>query len=174
MEQVAAQQIPIFELYGIWYVPLLQRLWVRVSIGIAILLLLCGAIFFAYHVWKRRKTQKRTPYQMAIGTLETVSVDVYAAQRHFDDFYIMLISTLKQYASKKFSLHPGLTDSELSVALESRVTDRAALESLFNGALYTKFAQQESALDRMKADLHHCTHIIDEIEKISIPKSLVP
>lgn len=172
MESLQTQKIPIFELYSIWYTPLLQRMWVRVTIGIAIIVFLVLLSALMYRFYKQKKVQQYTPFQAALVNLRSASVELYASQHAYDNFYTtMLIATLKNFVIQTFSLNPGMTDSELANFLANKISDLHMVESLLNGALYVKFAQQSVALDRMKTDLQRCIDIIHEIENKRLLKA---
>ncbi|MGB8468354.1 MAG: DUF4381 family protein [Candidatus Babeliales bacterium] len=159
--------IPLFELYDIWYTPLLSRVWVRVALGIVIIAVVCAIITILYRLCKRR-----TPfnsYQQAMTSMRALDPLFFHAAHDSDAFYVRITSALKEYCKARFHFAAGMTDEEFIRALERLpITDdlRAASEQIMTGAQYSKFAQQNAALERMKDDLGRSCTIIDSLEQL--------
>lgn len=149
--------IPVFELYDVWYKPFWKQTW------FAILMLCCAVIcvlviaWCIYYLIKRRLHKKQAYWQKAIQSIEELSPREFLYATRTDLFYVQITHVLKSYLERRYNI-PLIdkTDQELIryiSASDFMLQDELAdLDTIISGAVCIKFAHQQSALEKMQQD----------------------
>lgn len=157
-------EIQLYDLYDIWYEPLLQQWWCKVLLIVGSCLCITACIWFLY---KKLSTKKMLPpWQRALRSFEQLHTDAYLQAEKSQEFYLQLSAILKEYLQDRFQVAVrDKTDHELIEFFQhDEILQRftADIGQVFEGASYVKFAQQAAALETMKRDLATCSSLVEQ------------
>lgn len=148
--------IPLFELYDLWYTPFWKQTWFIVVMVCGAFICVLGIGWFLYYYLQRRRQVKKTYWQQAIQSIDDLSPHEFMRNMRSDLFYVKITSVLKMYLQRRYNMSLiGKTDQELLHALsvsDQLQNERTCLEDIISGAVFIKFAHQQSALDKMQQD----------------------
>ncbi|MEX0940890.1 MAG: hypothetical protein WDZ41_06040 [Candidatus Babeliales bacterium] len=156
-------EIPIYDLYGLWYKPFWKEPWFLV------LLLMLFLIFFAaitfWFVWKRNNIMPTKEYwQEALEQFSALDIDRFLKDEAYAVFYFKLTQVMKKYLSLRYGLPlESKTDEEVITIIrtaEFPLEFFADLSKIFDSAVFIKFAKQNTIHENMKNDLSICINII--------------
>ncbi len=158
------QELELFDLYDLWYEPFWHKPWFWPLVFSVIFLLIMLVLYWG--IKKRMKTKQiiKEPWQEALEQLTILKVHEYKSITARKQFYSNLTYILKRYLIRRYGIAlESKTDEELIVIIrnsEFPVELFATLSTIFNDALYIKFAHQDAAFQQMNHDLEHTISII--------------
>lgn len=161
-------EIPLFDLYGLWYKPLWHTTLFWWLVGGLLVVGTVISIFFIIRVLRRRSIQKE-PWQEALEQLYALCVKDYENPSRHAVFYSDLTYILKKYLRYRYELDlESKTDQEVVILLRESALFEEFLDELseiLHGALSIKFAHQYAAYQRMHNDLKRSIEIMSALDK---------
>ena len=153
------QQPKMYDIYGVEYNPWFLQSWFIYSVIGCVALLIS---YVLYRWYRARKKSALTYTQRAMQDLDLLEKSDWSNHKQF---YIQLTTILKEYLQKHYGKNfVGATDSE---CLQNLQTDRfipesiaTRFEELTEGVMFVKFANAQTAQERMQKDLDHVKIII--------------
>ena len=146
-------KIELYDIYDVWYTPWYQTSYFYGSIGIIFL----GIIYLLYRWYKNRKVPAIiiSPQERALRVIEQFKKGMYESHQVS---YTLLIQTLKTYLESYYKIPlVGQTDSEFLTTIASHPTIPTTLiddlKTIFDGAIFIKFAGQEVQDQQVKKAL---------------------
>lgn len=171
----STQEIPLFDLYGLWQRSIWQEWWFRLFFFLG---LMCVLIVFAYGIWYIIKLNKRHTKEypdISLEEIERLQVQQFVRDKKQDQFYLKLTTILKYYLNHRFHISATSTDYEILEKLVDIKNDipqlHDQLESIFSGAAFVKFGQQEVGVERMLQDRNMAMTIIKKTRPLTKTKS---
>ena len=156
----------LYDIYGMSYTPWWQTTTFYVMGASSICLLVFGLI---YYLLRARWAQKKvlTPFQQAMLNLEELRrTTMQPGQAKL--FYDTLMKILKDYLHARFGYDTqGKTDHELIDYLKTMpIADQVAqeLQSIVNGGLYVRFANQQAIITQMEHDYATAVAIVKKTQ----------
>jgi hypothetical protein len=158
----------LYEIYDFWHVPFWQRLWFKLSVGGALVILCLGLLIFAWRFIRVRKNKKPV-WERALAEINSIR------ERDLDNLevrcavYDHVTRLLKEYCVERYGWDVGgCTDREIIIFLTSKHVDlrmQEAFERIARGSELVKFAQENVNRDRVLADCLLC----EEFIRVTIP-----
>jgi len=172
------KKIEFYDIYDYIYVPFWKRQGFLITMSVLLLLALAAGLFFCIRYYRKKQQQKVkiTPWDHALQQLQTLTPEDYQTKEDFKNFYFTIASIIKRYLQKRFTLDIiEKTDKELidylktltltthktkAVMFDSNiVTD---LETVLNGSLSIKFANEQALRETAAKDLTTIASIIEQ------------
>jgi hypothetical protein len=149
-------EIPLYDVYDIWYKPFWYSWWFLTLLGVIFLLL--GALFVLLWYKKTEKALKlREPWRETLQQLNALEVEKYQNPETHKAFYNALLLILKKYVSFRYRLPlQGKTEAEMIQEMQNAGIDTVLVEqfsSIMQGAVIIKFSDQASACEHMRHDV---------------------
>lgn len=165
------KSLEFYEAYGYISEPLWESVYFRIFVYSLIFIFAGLVFFFLYRYLKKRKKKKLTAGDWAILKLNKINIGKYKTKQDFKKFYFDITEILKKYFYKRYNWFViDKTDKEFIEFLRSKEFDQSLLEKLdtiFNDAIFIKFAAQEAFKPQAKKDLKFLYELINKT-KISI------
>ncbi len=165
MNKTKVPEIPLFDLYDLWYEPLWHKSWFWWLICLFVFSVIVLGVF--WFIRKRRAHKhgiEKTPWQIALERLEYIKLEDYNDPASHKLFYSELTAILKRYLTGRYDVHlESKTDEEVIIVVRESEFPKELLDrlsSIFHGALYIKFAHQDAAYQQMQHDLERSIDII--------------
>jgi hypothetical protein len=166
---MATSDIQIYELYDLWYTPIVKQWWF-IGLIITICLVIIGALIFWIVRIKKSRHSIKDPWQEALDSLYAIDLKLFEDPEQHRLLYHTLTKILKKYISKRYSLDlEGKTDAECLtiLACSSFPHDlQIPLRNILESAITIKFAHQEAILEHMRFDILRSIDIV----RNTIPK----
>lgn len=167
MQQQSMQPYPsnenlleqLYDIYDFMYVPLLNRTWFKVFLGVLLLILIIGCVF-ALYCWYRGK--KKPAWERAIQALLALKAAPNTIQFFYDQSIIIVKKYLESIKQLPFK---DKTDQELLEYLRTIVPPvlHDPLEKLLYRATVIKFADQQATVDDMNRDRACLIEVIESL-----------
>ena len=156
-------EIPIYDLYDLWYEPFWMQSWFKMVLFFVIFLVVLSFIYLIYRRFRRRVVVL-DPWTEALRKLEAVDVNQFQDSVLHKEFYSVLTDVLKSYFGKRYQMElSSKTDQEVIEALYIKLPEllQHDLITIFQGALVIKFANADVALEQMKKDLSRSKTLVE-------------
>lgn len=155
------QKLELIDIYDIVYEPWWLSFWFRVSVGLVLGL----AVLMALYYWYRRRRARQIPLTYSQQALQQLQI---LEQQGFADgaqFYSSLTHLLKNYLQHRYAVAlVDKTDTEVVVTLKTLPDISPAtfkdVQTVFEGLMFIKFANQQAAKERMERDLQTSKSVI--------------
>ena len=160
------QEIELYNLYDLWYEPFWHKPWFLLVIVSVALLMVALLLFWLIKIRKKTKQRLKEPGQEALDQLTMLQQQVHECKSVVSrkQFYSNLTRILKRYLVRRYGFAlESKTDEEVVLIIrnsEFPIELFKSLSTVFNGALYIKFAHQDAAFDQMNQDLDQVVSII--------------
>ncbi len=157
--------IPIYDLYDIWYYPFWYSWW---FIALISAILCCILFFVAWYWYQKVKKAKilKEPWHDTLSSLSAFNVALFQEADRQKIFYTQLTEILKYYITRRYAIPlKGKTDQEfLDSVKESNFPEDLYphLASIMQGAVLIKFAHQSAISEHMRYDLMRSINIIKQ------------
>lgn len=163
------KQIDFYESYGYYYQPLWQNFYFKFLIFSFLFLILGLAIFFGFKYFKKRKEKEVAAWDWAFLELDKLNLEKCKTKNDFKIFYFDFTKIIKVYFYKLYAWQVlDKTDEELILFLKKEEFDSNLLQDLqtvFNDALFIKFAGQAALKPQAEKDLKLIENIIYKTKK---------
>lgn len=164
----------LYALYGLIHVP-----WWQTKVFFVILALgACAALglaIAAYRAYRKKKSRKQTPWEIAILELKALSQTPAMTDAHKSNiFYGQLWWIIKKYLSSRYGLFlNGVTESEMIVLL-SKQEDfprryQPLVKEVFDRAVLAKFSNDNQAHEMRAHDLDSVVRLVND----TVPPKIV-
>lgn len=153
----------IYEIYDYYYQPFWQTLAFKILLTILILISV-AAVIWGFLRWSKLRLQ--TPWEWALAQVGKLSVEKYKNKNDFKKFYFVLTEIIKKYLYKRFGLATmDKTDEELIDLLRKQGFKNdllTSLKTMFDGALWIKFANEDVIRTQAESDLNIVKQLIEK------------
>jgi len=163
------EQIPIFELYDVWYQPFWHSRLFFVMISCFLVLCMMGALWWYF---KRKKNVPRDPWEEMVEKLTTLERSIHNDEKqHATIFYTELIVLIKSCLTGYYQLsctsktHEELIEDIQKLVLPSEF--RTSLSMILHHATHVTFAQYYLTGQCMQNDLDAFRNFLN-YQKISL------
>lgn len=157
-------EIKLYDLYDIWYEPLLAQRWFIITVIVVSLIIVS---LLAWFITKKLLAKKPLmPWQRALQAFERLQNPEFIQAEKSQEFYVQLSYILKEYLQERYQeALLDKTDQELIEFFQNRDVLKPfteEMEQVLQGAVTIKFAKQSAARETMKRDVAACTAVIEK------------
>lgn len=166
----ASHMEQFYDIYDVWHVPWWQHPFVRIGIGLLLVIFIVLLVILIIKKCMHRK--KSIPaWQEALSGFDRLGRSDMLNERMAKIFYTQLIIIIKQYIHKRYGFDvDGKTDKEILVFLDEQIIFPrdliAVLQAILDHASQIKFANFAGLLEQMQRDLALSVRLVKE----SMPK----
>lgn len=157
------EQPKLYDIYGVEYNPWFLQSWFLYSVVFFVIVLLGYAVYCWY---SKRKKPALSYTQKTIQALDVLEKSNWSDHK---GFYIKLTQIVKWYLQEHFKKpFVATTDAECLRILQTdtfipeSITDK--FEELIEGVMLVKFANAQSAHERMQKDLQSVRSIVESMQ----------
>jgi len=153
----------IYEIYDYYYQPFWQTTFFKIVFVIVVLLLI-AVTFFLFLRWRCLKQQ--SPWEWALSQIDKLVIEKYKNKTDFKKFYFALTDIVKKYLHIRFGwATTDKTDDELIEFLRQQGFKGdllTTLKTMFEGALWIKFANEDVIRTQAELDLKFVKQLIEK------------
>jgi hypothetical protein len=165
MNKTKVPEIPLYDLYDLWYEPVWHKAWFWWCVGGLLFALgMIGIILFIRMYKARKHTLAKTPSQILVERLNALNIEAFKKPEKHKLFYSELTDILKCYLIQHYGMSlESKTDDEVIMLIKTSLVPQELhenLASIFYGALYIKFAHKDAAYQQMHDDLQRSMEIV--------------
>jgi hypothetical protein len=157
-------QIPLYDLYDIWYTPFWHKPWFLLSTAFVFIVLMSIAIWLFLR--KRKQNKKIDPWNIAIKQLKELDINQFKKPDSHKLFYSRITIIMKKYLTERYMQEfESKTDDEvIEILSQLSFSDdlRKKLKIVFDGAIYIKFSPYDAIIDHMKRDLEASLEVVQK------------
>ncbi len=150
-------QIDFYESYGYYHQPFWQNFYFKLFILSFLFLILGLFVFFIFKHFNKKKKKELPAWDWAFLELDKLNLKKCKTKNDFKKFYFDLTKIIKIYFYKRYAWQVlDKTDEELILFLRKVEFDSNLLQDLqtvFNDALFIKFAGQDVLKPQAEKDL---------------------
>ncbi len=154
----------LYDIYSVWHLPFWQTGWFFWGIVSVIVVSLTGAMYFLYRWYRNKNIKPITPWEKALQTIADLQKSSYETKEKGKQCYFILTGALKNYFESRYQFPISTkTDEEVSRYLEEQLIDntmKKELQSILQGCLLTKFANEQAMEEQIKKHLDQATSIV--------------
>jgi hypothetical protein len=154
-----SQEPKLYDIYGVEYNPWFLQSWFIYGVAGCFVI----AIGYFMYRWYSNRTKPEISYwQQALNSLDILQSSNWSNHKQF---YIQLTVLLKEYFQQRFKKQfVGTTDTECldMLKMDKFIPESVAsrFEDIIDGVMFVKFANAQSAQERMEKDLESVRIIV--------------